>query len=86
MSRAVDRAKQSLLLGFIIACVLTGACLLFYKQIVAIAGFPANITGIAEVFIKVFAFALGPTYLFLISNAVFRAGAEMSKPLISTSI
>lgn len=81
--KAVDTARQSLILGLLISVVFTAACLLFYRSIISLAGFPPQIRDIAENFLKIFAFALGPNYLLIISNAVFRASAEVKKPLVT---
>jgi MATE family multidrug resistance protein len=81
--KAVEIARQSLILGSLIAVGFTGLCLLFYREIISLAGFPEKITEIAETFLKIFAFALGPTYLLTILNAIFRASAEVNKPLVS---
>ncbi len=81
--RTVDTAKQSLILGFLISVAFTAVCLLFYRGIISLAGFPLQIKDIAENFLKIFAFALGPNYLLIISNAVFRANAEVKKPLVT---
>ncbi|MEN6487837.1 MAG: MATE family efflux transporter, partial [Smithella sp.] len=59
--KAVEIARQSLILGSLIAVGFTGLCLLFYREIISLAGFPEKITEIAETFLKIFAFALGPT-------------------------
>ena len=79
--RAIDAAKQSLLLGLLISVAFTAVCFIFYRSIISAAGSPPEITDIAENFLKVFAFALGPNYLLIISNTVFRAGAGVKKPL-----
>jgi Na+-driven multidrug efflux pump len=84
--RAVDAARQSLILGLIISAAFTILCIVFYRGIISTAGFPAEITVIAENFLTVFAFALGPNYLLIISNAIFRAGAEVKKPLVTMFI
>lgn len=84
--KAVAAAKQSLILGAIISILFTAVCLGFYRPIISIAGFPAEIKEIAENFLVIFSFALGPNYLLIISNAVFRAGAEVKKPLITMLI
>jgi putative MATE family efflux protein len=81
--RAIDAAKQSLLLGLLISVAFTAVCLIFYRGIISAAGFPPQITDIAENFLKIFAFALGPNYLLIISNTIFRAGAEVKKPLVT---
>ena len=81
--RAIDAAKHSLLLGLFISVAFTAVCLIFYRSIISVAGFPQEITDIAENFLKIFAFALGPNYLLIISNTIFRAGAEVKKPLVT---
>ncbi len=80
---AVKIARQSLIFGILAALVLMMAGLAFYRQIVAIAGFPENIRGIAERFIRIFALSLGPNYILIISNAVFRASGEVKKVLLT---
>ena len=84
--RAIDVARQSLLIGLIISVIVTLISLLFYREIISIAGFPDRIRGIAETFFTIFAFALGPNYLLIISGAIFRAGAEVKKPLITMAV
>jgi putative MATE family efflux protein len=81
--KAVDVAKQSLLFSLLVAVGLSGFGLLFYKKIIAVAGFPMEIRGIAENFLKIFALSLGPNYVLIISNAVFRASGEVKKPLVT---
>ena len=81
--KAVDTAKQSLILGLLISVAFTAICLLFYRSIISLAGFPPQIRDIAENFLKIFAFALGPNYLLIISNTIFRASAEVKKPLVT---
>jgi putative MATE family efflux protein len=82
-ARARANAKQSLIFGFIVAVALTITSLVFSRQIIAAAGFPAEISAIGEIFLRIFAFALGPTYLLIVSNAVFRASGEVHKPLLT---
>ncbi len=79
--RAVEVARQSLLLGLVLSVAATGLGLLFCRPVIQIAGFPAPLRDLAETFFRIFAFALGPNYLLIISGAVFRAGAEVKKPL-----
>ncbi len=81
--RAIEIAKQSLLFGMLLAGILTSFCLLFYRQIASIAGFPREIREIAATFLKIFSFALGPNYLLIISNAIFRASGEAIKPMLT---
>jgi MATE family multidrug resistance protein len=83
IARAQANAKQSLIFGFLVAVALTIAGLIFYRQIIAAAGFPPEIRIIGESFLRIFAFALGPNYLLIISNAVFRASGEVRKPLLT---
>ncbi len=80
---AVKIARQSLMFGILAALVLMMAGLAFYREIVAIAGFPENIRGIAERFIRIFALSLGPNYILIISNAVFRASGEVKKVMVT---
>jgi MATE family multidrug resistance protein len=83
VARAQANAKQSLIFGFLVAVALTIAGLIFYREIIAAAGFPPEIRIIGESFLRIFAFALGPNYLLIISNAVFRASGEVRKPLLT---
>ncbi|NPV04327.1 MAG: MATE family efflux transporter [Syntrophaceae bacterium] len=81
--RAVGIARQSLLFGAVVAVVITAATLVYCRQIVALAGMPAEIRAVAEDFLRIFAFALGPNYLLIIANAVFRAAGDVQKPLLT---
>ena len=81
--KAIENAKQSLIFGALIAIGLTASGLIFYREIIAVAGFPVRIREIAETFLRIFAFSLGPNYLLIISNAVFRASGEVQKPLLT---
>ncbi|MBF0558222.1 MAG: MATE family efflux transporter [Nitrospirae bacterium] len=80
---AVKIARQSLIFGIVAAVILMAGGLIFYRQIIAVAGFPHNIRPIAERFIKIFALSLGPNYVLIISNAVFRASGEVRKVLLT---
>jgi multidrug resistance protein, MATE family len=86
IGKAVDIAKQSLYLSSLVSIFLTAFCLMFSSEIVSLAGFPSRIADKADVFIKIFAFAIGPNYLLIVSNTIFRAGAEVNKPLTTMSI
>ena len=83
LPRALEVARQSLLFGGMISFLLTATGLVFYRPIVAVAGFPAEIRPIAETFLRIFAIALGANYLLLISNALFRASGDVKKPLLT---
>jgi MATE family multidrug resistance protein len=80
---AVKIARQSLIFGILAAAVLTLTGLVFYRQLMAAAGFPENIRDIAARFIRIFALALGPNYILIISNAIFRASGEVKKVLLT---
>ncbi len=80
---AVKIARQSLIFGILAALALMIAGLAFYREIAAIAGFPENIRNIADSFIRIFALSLGPNYILIISNAVFRASGEVKKVLVT---
>lgn len=86
LTKATQNTKQSLIFGIICSLGLTCGTLLFYREIIATAGFPLRIREIAEIFLKIFAFALGPSYLLIISNGVFRASGEVKKPLVTMAI
>jgi len=83
IARARANAKQSLIFGSLVAVVLTVTGLAFHQEIIAAAGFPPEIREIGATFLQIFAFALGPSYLLIISNAVFRASGEVRKPLLT---
>jgi len=80
---AINNTKQSLLFGVLCAVTLTLTGLIWYREIIATAGFPAQIRGIAEQFLRIFAFALGPNYILIISNGIFRASGQVKKPLLT---
>jgi len=81
--RALEIAQQSLIFSFLVAAGLMLLGLVFYREIISIAGFPVEIREISETFLKVFALALGPNYIVIISNAIFRASGEVKKPLFT---
>ncbi|MCL5023519.1 MAG: MATE family efflux transporter [Nitrospirae bacterium] len=83
LERALEVARQSIAFSLIIAAALTIAVLLFNKEIIAVAGFPAQIRGMAENFLRIFALSLGPYYVLIVSNAIFRASGEVRKPLLT---
>lgn len=81
--KALAFSRQSLLFSLVVAFMLTTFCMVFNREIIAVAGFPAEIRSIAETFLNIFALSLGPNYLVIISNALFRASGEVKKPLIT---
>ncbi len=78
---ALSAARQSLLLGAVCALALMMAGILFRDALIAVAGFPENVRTIAAEFFVIFAVALVPNYLLIISNAIFRAGGEVKLTL-----
>src|SRR5512136_542700 len=81
--RAVEIARQSLLFGVAVAVLITAATIVYCREIVALAGMPPQIRTVAEEFLRIFAFALGPNYLLIISNTIFRAAGDVKKPLLT---
>lgn len=79
-------ARQSLVFGLGVAVVLTLCGAAFSRQISGLLGAPEDVREIAEQFIRVFSFALGPNYFLIISNAVFRASGDMRSPLVSMTL
>jgi MATE family multidrug resistance protein len=84
--KAVETAKQSLLFSVIVALGVMATGLFFAKEIISVAGFPAKISEISENFLRIFSLALGPNYILIISNVIFRATGEVKKPLFTMSI
>lgn len=83
---AVNTARQSMLFGTLTALVLSIAGLATADFVISISGMPHNLHKIASDFLSIFSLALAPNYLLIIAGAVFRAGAEMKKVLITMGI
>lgn len=83
LKKTVGIARQALLFSILAAIGLTVFGLFFSRAILTIAGIPDEIKDMAEKFFRIFAFALGPNYILIISNAVFRAVGDMKKPLFT---
>jgi len=83
---AVATAKQSLLFSVLMAIGLTAAGTVFAGEIIAVSGFPPRIREVSENFLRIFSLALGPNYILIISNAIFRASGEVKKPLMTMFI
>jgi len=86
LMQAMVVARQSLLFGGLVAAVLTLVGVFLSREIVAAAGFPEKIREIAEVLLRIFSIALGANYLLIISNAIFRAGGDALRPLLTMFI
>ncbi|MCC6347011.1 MAG: MATE family efflux transporter [Nitrospirales bacterium] len=84
--QALEIARQSLAFSALSAVALTVFGLVFPREIVLLAGFPADIQERGVHFLRIFALAIGPNYLLIISNAVFRASGEVKKTLLSMSL
>jgi MATE family multidrug resistance protein len=84
--KALEASRQSMLFSGLIALALMVPGVLFYRQFIALAGFPPAIRQTAENFLRIFALSIGPNYLLIISNAVFRASGEVKKPLLTMFI
>lgn len=82
-NRALAVSRQSLIFSAVVALGLTTLCFVLNREIIWIAGFPAEIGPIAERFLRIFAVSIGPNYVIIIANAVFRASGEVRKPLIT---
>jgi putative MATE family efflux protein len=83
---ALSATRQSLLLGFICALLLTAAALVFKDRIISLAGFTGDIHQVAGNYFVIFVFALAPNYMVILSNAIFRAGGEVRLTLITMFI
>ena len=83
---ALTAARQSLLFGVLCALALTLGSLLFHEQIISLAGFSGGTREIAIVFFVIFAFALAPNYIVILSTAIFRAGGEVRLTLVAMSL
>jgi len=86
LERAAEAGKQSLISGTVVAIVLSVIGLVFTHEIIAAAGFPLEIRHVSEHFLRIFAFALGPNYILIISTTLFRASGEVTRPLITMCI
>ncbi len=83
---AIAIARQSLLFSIMIAVCLMAAGFVFSKEIISVSGFPAEIRKVSIHFLKIFALAVGPNYILIISNSIFRAAGEVIKPLVTMFI
>ena len=83
---ALTEARQSLLFGVLSGLALMFGSLFFHDQIISLAGFSGNTREIAIVFFVIFAFALAPNYIVILSTAIFRAGGEVRLTLLAMSL
>jgi MATE family multidrug resistance protein len=80
---ATEATRQSLIFSVVVAAGLTLIGYFFNKQMIAFSGFSPTISEISADFLKIFSLALGPNYILIVSNAVFRASGEVKKPLVT---
>lgn len=85
-ARALEISRQSLIFSLFITLIMMTVFLAWNREIIAIAGFPAEIRGIAETFLRIFTFALGPNYILIIASSIFRASGEVKKPLLAMAL
>ncbi len=83
LEKAMTAARQSLLFGALCAVALMIAGLLFYKQLILLAGFSESIGEKAGEFFVIFTLALLPNYIVIISNSIFRSGGEVRLTLVA---
>lgn len=74
---AHSTARQSILFGTVCSLTLMITGLILHDQIISIAGFSGDVREMARDFFVIYAFALVPNYIVILSNAVFRAGGEV---------
>jgi MATE family multidrug resistance protein len=80
---ATEATRQSLIFSVVVATGLTIIGYVFNRQMIAFSGFSPTISEISARFLKIFSLALGPNYILIVSNAVFRASGEVKKPLFT---
>ncbi|GAB4486110.1 MAG: MATE family efflux transporter [Thermodesulfovibrionales bacterium] len=85
-SAGIAAARQSLVFGIVVAAGLTLCVAACAGPVSTLLGAPGDVKEIAEQFLRIFSFALGPNYFLIISNAVFRASGDMRSPLISMTL
>lgn len=86
INKAREIARQALIFSVFVAIALSVSGFLFSEVIIAVSGFPPAIRDISENFFRILALALGPNYILIVSNAIFRATGEVKKPLLSMLI
>jgi len=80
---AGSAARQSLFFGGLCALALMTGGIFLQEHIISTAGFPQNIRETAGEFFVIFALALVPNYIVILSNAVFRAGGEVKLTMLA---
>ncbi|MBC8412933.1 MATE family efflux transporter [bacterium] len=81
--KAVSIAVQSLVFAIACAISITIAGIIFHERLISLAGFSDSISARAGEFFVIFAVALVPNYIVVISNAIFRSGGEVRLTLIA---
>ncbi len=80
---ARSAARQSLFFVVICAIALSAAGLLFHEKIISIASFPEDVRRITGEFFTIYALALLPNCIVIVSNAIFRAGAARAQAAVA---
>jgi len=78
---ALETGRQALIFGVAVALALMLLGVWSRNFVVELAGLPSAVRPVTEIFILYYALALGPNYLLIILNAVFRASGEVCKPV-----
>jgi MATE family multidrug resistance protein len=77
---------NSLVVGVVIAGILTALTQVGYATIVRVAGMPEEIQGIAEAFLRIFSLVLIPTYIMIITGGVLRASGGIRVSMVNAGI
>jgi multidrug resistance protein, MATE family len=77
---------NSLIVGVAISGILTALTQFYYAGIVRMAGMPAEIQEIAEIFIRIFSLVLIPTYVMIITGGVLRASGRVRVAMINALV
>ncbi|GAB6887352.1 MATE family efflux transporter [Desulfothermus okinawensis JCM 13304] len=86
-ARKILRAKRyaalSLTISFVAGIILCILGLLFRDELAGVLGTPKEIFHICKYFLKIYTLLIPVYYLFIVSNAIFRARKKVYVPLIS---
>lgn len=77
---------HALILGLLIAGVVTLLALLYPSALVRVTGMPADIQVIAEHFIRIYSLVLIPTYFSVITGGVLRASGRVRIVMINSGV
>lgn len=77
---------NSLVVGVLVAGILTALTQVGYAFIVRAAGMPEEIQGIAAAFLRIFSIVLVPTYIMIITGGVLRASGGIRVAMVNAGI